>query len=285
MTQLFRSLIFVPANNPRFLEKAKTLPVDIVCFDLEDSVPEQQKKNARKLIKKALKERNQYYSSVYARTNSPLSGKIPEDLQEIVQKGIDGIVIPKVNTIDELKKIEKTLSSLEKKRNLKPVEIMPSIESAKGVINAYSIASYSNRISALVFGVFDFLNDMEIEYAKQPEGAKYARAKISVDAKAAGVLAIDAIWQDLKDEKGLKNDCYIGKRLGYIGKSIIHPDQIKIIHKIFHPNKTEIEWAAKVCKAYLKSSEKGRGATMVDGKMIDEVHYKRARALLELTKK
>ncbi len=285
MTQLFRSLIFVPANNPRFLEKAKTLPVDIVCFDLEDSVPEQQKKNARKLIKKALKERNQYYSSVYARTNSPLSGKIPEDLQEIVQKGIDGIVIPKVNTIEELKKIEKTLSSLEKKRNLKPVEIMPSIESAKGVINAYSIASYSNRISALVFGVFDFLNDMEIEYAKQPEGAKYARAKISVDAKAAGVLAIDAIWQDLKDEKGLKNDCYIGKRLGYIGKSIIHPDQIKIIHKIFHPNKTEIEWAAKVCKAYLKSSEKGRGATMVDGKMIDEVHYKRARALLELTKK
>ncbi len=285
MTQLFRSLIFVPANNPRFLEKAKTLPVDIVCFDLEDSVPEQQKKNARKLIKKALKERNQYYSSVYARTNSPLSGKIPEDLQEIVQKGIDGIVIPKVNTIEELKKIEKTLSSLEKKRNLKPVEIMPSIESAKGVINAYNIASYSNRISALVFGVFDFLNDMEIEYAKQPEGAKYARAKISVDAKAAGVLAIDAIWQDLKDEKGLKNDCYIGKRLGYVGKSIIHPDQIKIIHKIFHPNKTEIEWAAKVCKAYLKSSEKGKGATMVDGKMIDEVHYKRARALLELTKK
>ncbi len=284
MTQLFRSLIFVPANNPRFLEKAKTLPVDIVCFDLEDSVPEQQKKNARKLIKKALKERNQYYSSVYARTNSPLSGKIPEDLQEIVQKGIDGIVIPKVNTIKELKKIEKTLSSIEKKRNLKPVEIMPSIESAKGVINAYSIASYSNRISALVFGVFDFLNDMEIEYANQPEGAKYARAKISVDAKAAGVLAIDAIWQNLKDEKGLKNDCYIGKRLGYVGKSIIHPDQIKIIHKIFHPNKTEIEWAAKVCKAYLKSSEKGRGATIVDEKMIDEVHYKRARALLELTK-
>ena len=82
----------------------------------------------------------------------------------------------------------------------------------------------------------------------------------------------------------MKNDCCIGKRLGYVGKSIIHPDQIKTIHKIFHPNKTEIEWAAKVCKAYLKSSKKGKGATMVDGKMIDEVHYKRARALLELTK-
>jgi citrate lyase subunit beta/citryl-CoA lyase len=283
MTRLFRSLIFVPGNNPRFLEKAKTLHADIVCFDLEDSVPEKEKKKARKLIKDALKNRKQYSPSVYARTNSPISGKIPADLLEIVQKGIDGIVIPKVNNIAELKKIEKTLSSLEKKRKLKPIELMPSIESAEGVVNAYNIASYSKRISALVFGVFDFLNDMGIEYTKQPEGGKYARAKISVDAKAAGVLAIDAIWQDLKDEKGLKNDCSIGKSLGYAGKSIIHPDQIKITHKIFHPNKTEIEWAEKVCKIYLKSFKKGKGATVVDGKMIDEVHYKRAKALLELT--
>ncbi|KAG2474311.1 MAG: Malyl-CoA thioesterase protein [Nitrosopumilales archaeon] len=282
MTHLFRSLIFVPGNNPRFLEKAKTLPADIVCFDLEDSVPEKEKKKARKLIKKALKERNQYNSSVYVRTNSPLSGKIPADLQEIVQKNIDGIVIPKVNNIEELKKIEKTLSILEKKRKLKPVELMPSIESAEAVVNAYNIASSTKRVSALVFGVFDFLNDMGIEYRKQPDGAKYARAKISVDAKAAGVMAIDAIWQDLKDVKGLKNDCNIGKSLGYVGKSIIHPDQIKVTHQIFHPNKTEIEWATKVCQAYLKSSKKGKGATVVEGKMIDEVHYKRAKALLEL---
>ncbi len=283
MTRLFRSLIFVPGNNPRFLEKAKTLHADIVCFDLEDSVPEKEKKKARKLIKDALKNRKQYLPSVYARTNSPISGKISADLLEIAQKGIDGIVIPKVNNIVELKKIEKTLSSLEKKRKLKPIELMPSIESAEGVVNAYNIASYSKRISALVFGVFDFLNDMGIEYTKQPEGGKYARAKISVDAKAAGVLAIDAIWQDLKDEKGLKNDCSIGKSLGYAGKSIIHPDQIKTTHKIFHPNKTEIEWAEKVCKIYLKSFKKGKGATVIDGKMIDEVHYKRAKALLELT--
>ena len=283
MTRLFRSLIFVPGNNPRFLEKAKTLHADIVCFDLEDSVPEKEKKKARKLIKDALKNRKQYSSSVYARTNSPISGKIPADLLEIVQKGIDGIVIPKVNNIAELEKIEKTLSSLEKKRKLKPIELMPSIESAEGVVNAYNIASYSKRISALVFGVFDFLNDVGIEYTKQPEGGKYARAKLSVDAKAAGVLAIDAIWQDLKDKKGLKNDCSIGKSLGYAGKSIIHPDQIKITHKIFHPNKTEIEWAEKVCKIYLKSFKKGKGATVVDGKMIDVVHYKRAKALLELT--
>ena len=282
MSRLFRSLIFVPGNNPRFLEKAKTLSADIVCFDLEDSVPDSEKKNARNLIKNALKTRSQYTSEIYVRTNSPMSGKIQDDLKEIIQKGIDGIVIPKVNNAIELKKIEKTLALLEKKQKLQPIGLIPSIESAEGVANTHEIASASKRISAIVFGVFDFLNDMGIEYTKQPEGAKFARAKIPIEAKAVGVYALDAIWQDLKDEKGLIEDCKIGKSLGYVGKTIIHPDQILIIHKIFHPNKTELEWAEKVCNTYEKSTKKGKGATTVDGKMIDEVHYKRAKSLLDL---
>lgn len=282
MSRLFRSLIFVPGNNPRFLEKAKTLSADIVCFDLEDSVPDSEKKNARNLIKDALKTRSQYTSEIYVRTNSPTSGKIQDDLKEIVQKGIDGIVIPKVNNAIELKKIEKTLALLEKKQKLQPIGLIPSIESAEGVANTHEIASASKRISAIVFGVFDFLNDMGIEYTKQPEGAKFARAKIPIEAKAVGVYALDAIWQDLKDEKGLIEDCKIGKSLGYVGKTIIHPDQILIIHKTFHPNKTELEWAEKVCNTYEKSTKKGKGATTVDGKMIDEVHYKRAKSLLDL---
>lgn len=282
MARLFRSLIFVPGNNPRFLEKAKTLSADIVCFDLEDSVPDSEKKNARNLIKNALKTRSQYTSEIYVRTNSPTSGKIQDDLKEIVQKGIDGIVIPKVNNAIDLKKIEKTLAILEKKQKLQPIGLIPSIESAEGVANTHEIASASKRISAIVFGVFDFLNDMGIEYTKQPEGAKFARAKIPIEAKAVGVYALDAIWQDLKDEKGLIEDCKIGKSLGYVGKTIIHPDQILIIHKTFHPNKTELEWAEKVCNTYEKSTKKGKGATTVDGKMIDEVHYKRAKALFDL---
>ena len=284
MTKLFRSLIFVPGNNSRFLEKAKSLSADIVCFDLEDSVPDVEKKKARKLIKDALKHRSQYSPSVFVRTNAPVSGKIPDDLEEIVQKGIDGIVIPKVNNTKELKKIEKNIYILEKKRKLSKIELIPSIESSEGVVNCYEIASSSKRISAVVFGVFDLLNDMGIEYTKQPEGANYARAKIPLDASAAGVAAIDAIWQDIKDEKGLKNDCNIGKELGYAGKSIIHPSQITIAHKAFRPNETEIKWAQKVCKVYLSSTKKGKGATTVDGKMIDEVHYKQAKALLELSK-
>ena len=284
MAQLFRSLIFVPGNNSRFLEKAKNLEADIVCFDLEDSVPDKEKKQARELIKTALKSRSQYISSIFVRTNSPLSGKIPDDLKEIVQKGIDGIVIPKVNNVKELKKIEKNLQSLEKTRKLKPTQLIPSIESTEGVVNTYNIASYSKRVCAVVFGVFDLLNDLGIEYTKDPEGAKYSRAKIPVDAKAAGVASIDAIWQDLKDLKGLEKDCKAGKSLGFTGKSLIHPDQISTTHKIFYPTKSEIEWAEKVCKTYLESVKKGKGATTVDGKMIDEVHFKQADAILKITK-
>jgi len=285
LTRLYRSLIFVPGNNQRFLEKAKSLPADIVCFDLEDSVPDKEKKKARKIIKESLKSRSEYSSEVYVRTNSPSSGKIPDDLDEIVRKGIDGIVIPKVNNVKELKKIEKNLSSLEKKRKLDSILLIPSIESAEGVVNTYDIASSSKRISAVIFGVFDLLNDMGIEYTKNPEGAKYARSKIPLDANAAGAYALDAIWQDLKDEKGLKEDCTAGRKLGYVGKTLIHPDQIDITHKIFHPNETEIKWAQKVYKTYLQSTKKGKGATTVDGKMIDEVHFKRAKVLLDLVKK
>jgi len=285
MTQLFRSLIFVPGNNPRFLEKAKKIQADIVCFDLEDSVPDDEKTSARKLIKNALKSRSEYSSSIFVRTNSPLSGKIPSDLKEIIQKGIDGIVIPKVNNVTELKKIQKTLSGLEKSKKLKPIQIIPSIESAEGVVNSYSIASFGKRVTAIVFGIFDLLNDLGVEYTKDSPGGKYSRYKIPVDAAAAGISAIDGIWQDLNDLKGLQKDCNFGKSLGYAGKSVIHPDQISMIHKSFYPNKTEISWAEKVCKVYLKSTKKGKGATTVDGKMIDEVHYKQAQALLDIIKK
>ncbi|MBI3842365.1 MAG: CoA ester lyase, partial [Thaumarchaeota archaeon] len=127
MSRLLRSLIFVPGNNSRFLEKAKTLPGDIVCFDLEDSVPLNEKDSARNLIKEALAKRSEYKAEVYVRTNSPISGLIPDDLRNIVQKGTDGIVIPKVNNVKELKKIEKLLVMLEKKRKLKPIELIPSI--------------------------------------------------------------------------------------------------------------------------------------------------------------
>ncbi len=281
MSGLFRSLLFIPGNNPRFLEKAKSIPVDIACFDLEDSVPDAQKGAARELVRAALKERSGYTPSVYVRTNSPASPHMSDDLDAVVCEGIDGIVVPKVDSTTEMKRIERALLHLERERGLARTLTIPSIESAQGVVNCYGIVSSSGRVAAVIFGVFDLLNDMGIEYTKQPPGAEYSRAKIPVDARAAGVAAIDAIWQDLHDEDGLEDDCRIGRSLGYAGKSVIHPTQISMVHRVFHPTAAEIQWAEMVRDAYQSAVKGGRGATTVDGHMIDEVHYKKAMAILD----
>jgi len=152
------------------------------------------------------------------------------------------------------------------------------------VVNAYSIAKTVQRVNALVFGVFDFLYDMRLDYDENDGiGYAYARAKVPVDARAAGVASIDGIWQKVDDIDGLRNDAIIAKRLGYSGKSIIHPNQIETVHKIFVPNRNEIEWAKKVVEALGEAMEEGvnRGAVKLEGKMIDAVHYKQAKAILD----
>ena len=284
---MFRSLIFVPGNSARFVEKARTLAADVVCLDLEDSVPANEKDAARMTIAGALGQRQEFKSPVYVRTNSPESGLVPADLKKALQKGIDGVVIPKVNDAGEAAEIISIISGLEKERDLGRIAVMPSIENARGVVNAYSIAGADERVNALVFGIFDFLHDMRMDYdERDATGYAYARAKIPVDARAAGVHAIDAIWQKVDDTDGLVKDAAIAKRLGYSGKSIIHPGQIEPVHGVFLPTKAEIEWARKVVAALGEAMEKGsgRGAVRLEGRMIDAVHYKQARAILDASR-
>ena len=284
---MFRSLIFVPSNSRRFIDKAKTLNADITCFDLEDSVPINEKTAARETIIQTLKQRTDYKTNVYIRINSFDSGMAFTDLKEIIQNGVDGIVIPKVDDENEVIDIIRFISILEDERGIKngSIKLMPSIETAKGVVNAYSIAKADQRVNALIFGVFDFLYDMGLDYAEN-DGIEYAyaRAKIPVDAKAAGVAAIDAIWQNVDNTNGLMKDARVAKRLGYSGKSIIHPSQIDPVHNIFIPTKNEIEWAKKVIEALGQTMERGsgKGAVKLEGKMIDAVHYKQAKAILNI---
>ena len=282
---MFRSLIFVPGNSIRFVEKAKTLAADIICFDLEDSVPDNEKDAARRIIAETLlARRHEYGDHIYVRTNSPESGLVPDDLKAVLQKGIDGIVVPKVNDAYEMLEIKKNIVRLEKEQKTDKIALMPSIETARGVVNAYLIASADERIKALVFGVFDFLYDMRLDYDEHdPVGYSYVRAKIPVDARAAGVHAIDAIWQKIDDIDGLTRDATMARRLGYSGKSIIHPSQIEPVHKVFRPSKNEVEWAKKVVQALGQAVKKGtgRGAVRLEGKMIDAVHYKQAKAILD----
>lgn len=280
---MFRSLIFVPGNSARFVEKAKTLPADIICLDLEDSVPSNEKAAARKTIAEALAHRNEYKSQVYVRTNSVESGLFAADLDATVREGLDGIVVPKVNDESETMQVVKRLASLEDPKQ-PSLNIMPSIETAKGVVNAYRIATADDRINCLVFGVFDFLHDMGLDYEEEDSTSySYARAKVPVDARAAGIEAVDAIWQKIDDLDGLVRDSTVARRLGYSGKSIIHPSQIEPVHKAFRPSKDQVEWARKVVAALGEAMEKGsgRGAVSLEGKMIDAVHYKQAKSILQ----
>jgi citrate lyase subunit beta/citryl-CoA lyase len=165
----------------------------------------------------------------------------------------------------------------------KKLGIMASIESAQGLVNSYSIATADLRVKMLVFGVFDFLNDMGLDYV--PDGIEYsfARAKIPIDAKAAGVGAIDAIWQKVDDLEGLVHDAETAKRLGYQGKCVIHPKQLDPVANVFFPSNNEIKWARRVVQALEETMERGKGigAVTVDGKMVDAAHYRQAKSVLD----
>jgi citrate lyase subunit beta / citryl-CoA lyase len=298
---MFRTLLFVPGNNTRFLEKSKFLYPDILCFDLEDSVPTSEKTIARDMVKESFysnegsnpvdinNSNNANYKykespQIFVRINSFESGLYEQDLESVICDRLDGIVIPKVNSTSELEKITKIILNLEKKRPIeKTIRLLPSIESSQGVVNAYHIAKFNDRVCSLMFGVFDYLYDMKLDYENEGLEYSYARAKIPVDARAAGISALDSIWQKVDDLDGLQRDAKIAKRLGYAGKSIIHPKHIEPVHNVFVPSRNEIEWAKKVVSKLNQIQEEAdkRGAFKIDGRMIDAVHFKQAKLILD----
>jgi len=290
-----RSLIFIPGNNQRFLEKSKTINSDIICFDLEDSVPFEEKENARDMVSKTIHDIGKSDTShekivVSARINAPDSELAMDDLKRVVLDGIDAIVIPKVETENQITNISNVVKTMEKENGIPNgfIKLIPSIESAMGVVNAYSIAKSDPRVSSLVFGIFDYLHSMKIDSNDEEilTGYLYGRAKVPVDARAAGVDSIDSIWQNIGDMDGLERDLVFGKKLGYAGKCVIHPSQISLTHKVFAPSQQDIQWAQKVISvldesAYEKTGTTKVGAVNLDGKMIDAVHYKQAKRILE----
>ncbi|HEY9399481.1 MAG TPA: CoA ester lyase [Nitrososphaeraceae archaeon] len=286
---MFRSLLFIPGNNERFLKKSTDLRPDILCFDLEDSVPSNEKEAARNSVARLLASiQGDKDSFIYVRINSVESGLVDGDLERVIMKRLDGIVLPKISNSEEVTQIIDKIDTIVPKRDISSrIRIMPSIETAKGVVNANSIASAHQNVIALVFGVFDYLYDMNIDAEYDDYMSyNYARSKIPVDAKAAGIDALDGIWQKVNDVDGLVKDAINAKKLGYSGKTLIHPSHINPVHDIFRPTKKQIEWAEKVLAALQDSFEKGnvRGAILLDGKMIDAVHYKQAKAVINAAK-
>lgn len=309
---MYRTLLFIPGNNKKFLDKSKSIYPDILCFDIEDSVPLSEKSIGREMISQTLKSYTHNLSikdtnnntnnkfnednntddnhspQIFVRINSFESGLYEQDLESIICDQLDGIVIPKVNSETELEKIIVMIENLEKQRNIhKTIRLIPSIESSQGVVNSYDIAKFNSRICSIIFGVFDYLYDMKLDYVDEGIEYSYARAKIPVDARAAGIPALDSIWQKVDDIEGLQRDAKTAKRLGYAGKSIIHPKHIEPVHKVFVPSQNEIEWANKVIATLKQIQGQGdkRGAFKVDGKMIDAVHFKQAKLILDHSSK
>jgi citrate lyase subunit beta/citryl-CoA lyase len=309
---MYRTLLFIPGNNKKFLDKSKSIYPDILCFDIEDSVPLSEKSIGREMISQTLKSYthnltikdtnnntnnkfnednntdDNHSPQIFVRINSFESGLYEQDLESIICDQLDGIVIPKVNSETELEKIIVMIENLEKQRNIhKTISLIPSIESSQGVVNSYDIAKFNSRICSIIFGVFDYLYDMKLDYVDEGIEYSYARAKIPVDARAAGIPALDSIWQKVDDIEGLQRDAKTAKRLGYAGKSIIHPKHIEPVHKVFVPSQNEIEWANKVIATLkqIQGQNDKRGAFKVDGKMIDAVHFKQAKLILDHSSK
>jgi citrate lyase subunit beta/citryl-CoA lyase len=213
-----------------------------------------------------------------------MTGLTAEDCEFVVQKGISGIMLPKVESQNEVLEAEKIIGELERKRGLEPgsITLIPTIETAKGVVNAYEIASSSKRVVAIGFGAVDFTRDMGVSLSKEGTELFFARSYVALAARAAGTQAIDTVFIDLADKEGLVKDSMLAKQLGFKGKFLIHPSQIEPVNRIFSPSEKEIEYAKKVVQAFKEAEAKGLGAASLEGRMIDIAVYRQAEDLLKL---
>lgn len=275
-------MLYVPGNNRRFLEKAVTLDIDVAIIDLEDSVPPAEKEGARATAREAIDALAARGIEVFVRINSLATDLVKGDIRMTASPRLRGFMLPKIEGPEDLSRIEEILEPIEAKQNSVRFEILPLIESAIAVVRAFEIARASPRIVALVFGAFDFTFDMRTNWSKEGTEYQFARQKLPLDARAAGVYAMDTVYPDLDDEEGFAKDVELGRRLGYTGKTIIHPKQVEVVNSTFSPTTGEVEWANRVIDAYEPALRHGKGAILLDGKLVDMVHYRRAQEILAL---
>lgn len=282
-----RSLLFVPANNWRFIESAKKVAnADAIILDLEDAVPIDDKETGRWFLADAIKSLKEYEHNVVVRVNN-IEKLIEQDIEFAVQKGLDAIMLPKTESWKDIKKLEELLIEKEKKLGIEgEIGIITLIESAKGVLNVREILASSDRIIAVAFGAADYLRDLGLSYfTLSPDEYEllYPRVQIVLAAREKGVAAIDTPFFGLIiDKEGLAREARIARSLGFTGKLCIHPLHVEIINKIFTPSEKEVTLARKIVDAYEKAKAQGLGATSVEGRMIDEATYRLALNTLKL---
>jgi citrate lyase subunit beta / citryl-CoA lyase len=286
-----RSWLFVPGDRQGMLEKADLLPADALMLDLEDGVAPEAKPSARLNISAVLDRiasadaASKSTPARYVRINAIGSEAMHQDLALVIRPGLHGLVLPKVETVEQVSIVERVLDRGEPAVGIAPgsVLLLVSIESPRGLLAASRLADCSPRICGLIFGGEDFSREMNLPLRREGEarGLIYARSAIAVAAAAVGVQAVDAVWTDLRDSAGLIQFATQSRRLGFSGMSAIHPSQLEQINAAFSPTEEEIAHCKRVVEAYEEARGRGQGVISLDGEMLDPPVVERARRTLE----
>lgn len=283
--RLRRTRLYLPGNNPDFMLNAGLFAPDCVILDLEDSVAPANKNEARVLVRNALVTIDFGGAERIVRIN-PLTGEFGrKDLELIIPASPDTILIPKCESARQVHEVAEIIEKLETGVKLAhPIWLMPLIETAAGVVHAYEIASASDRICAITFGAEDFSADLGI--SRTPEGKEsfVARSLLVLAAKAAGVQAMDTVFSDVQDTAGLIASTREAMALGFEGKGVIHPGQIKPIHDAFAPTAEQIDHAHNIMAAMDEAKQRGSGVAALGNKMIDAPVAARAEKTLRLAR-
>ena len=281
--RLRRTRLYLPGNNPDLMLNAGLFGADEIILDLEDSVAPAEKDAARVLVRNTLMSVDFGGAEKLVRIN-PLETEYGKaDIDMIVPARPDMLLIPKCNEAKDIREVEALVAAVEKKHGVEhPILFMPLIETARGALNAYEIATASDRVVAMCWGAEDLSADLGVERTKEGRESFVSRGLVILAAKAAGVQPLDTVFSDVRDTAGLIESTKEAISLGFEGKGVIHPGQIEPIHNVFAPTAERIEHAQKVVAAIEKARAKGSGVASLGSKMIDAPIEARARKILGL---
>ena len=277
-----RALLYMPGDNWKMITKSITLGVDSICMDMEDGTAVNKKAEARATIAKALCELDFGKSEKLARINSVGSGCEKDDIEAVLPFRPDGIVIPKVESYEQVEWASKIIEDAELRQGwpLNSIRILIGVETAKGILNLKEIAAHP-RLDAIIFGGEDFAASIGAVRTREAVELLYARQAVIVACAAHDLQAIDIVTIDYKDIEVLRLESEFGARLGFVGKQIIHPAQVEPVQRAFTPNEEAVAYARRIVETFEASQKEGKGAYSLDGKMIDMPLLRNAKKVLE----
>ena len=280
-----RALLYMPGDDWKKITKSITLGVDSICMDMEDGAAINRKAEARVTIARALQELDFGVSEKLARINSVGSGWEKDDIETVLPCRPDGIVIPKVESIDHIEWAAGIIESAELDHGwpLSSIRVLIGVETAKGILNLKEIAVHP-RLDAIIFGGEDFAASIGATRTQEATELLYARQAVVTACAAFDLQAIDIVTIDFRDMDALRAESEFGAQLGYSGKQIIHPDQVSVVQHAFTPSDERIAHAKRIVESFEASQKGGKGAFALDGKMIDMPLIKNAQKVLERAK-